>query len=98
MSGEGAQVITDEEWIRKVERYADLQEVGEEYEDLDAEIKKRFRGVEIGICGKTILEGKWQSNTTYPIPKEVKAQIDFLKEPYKKTEPKGKFFLTVTKV
>jgi hypothetical protein len=94
----GAELIVDEEWIQKVERYADIQAIGEEFEGLDKSIKKKFRGIDLAIVGSVLLEGKWQKDTKYELSDEAKAKIDEIKAPFAKKVDKGKFFLTVTKI
>jgi len=81
-----------------VERYADLHDAGEEYKALDKAVKEKFRGTELAIVGKTLLEGKWQQDTKYKLPDVVKTAIEELKAPYAEKVKQGKFFLTVTKI
>jgi hypothetical protein len=97
-SGEGAVILTDPELEQQLLRYLEIEPIGEEYESLDSAIKEQLRGVELGLAGSVMVQGKWQSNTTYPLSKEAKAQIDKIKAPFKKVNEKGKFFLTVTKI
>jgi hypothetical protein len=97
-SGEGAQIITDPEAEQKLLRLLELKESGEEYNDLDEWAKKRFRGVEMGVAGSIILQGKWQRNTTYPLNEEAKARIEQIKAPFKKVDEKGRFTLQIVKV
>lgn len=94
----GAQIIVNEEWIQKIERWHATLEAGEEHEALDKAIKKKFRGIDMAIAGGFLLEGEWQRDTKYNIPDDVKAQIKALSEPYAEKVEKGKFFLTVTKI
>jgi hypothetical protein len=89
MSGEGAQIVTDPETIEIIRRRDELIAMREEFDCLDEDIKTKFRGIETAIAGDFILQGKWQPNTTYPVPKEIKTQ-------YKKTEEKGRFILKIT--
>jgi hypothetical protein len=100
MAYAGAQIFTDELTIQKTERLADLQAMPEleEFEALDKWAKKTFRGVEQAVVGKCLVQGKWQKNTVYETTEAVDAKIDELKQPYKKTVEKGKFFLDITKV
>lgn len=102
-SGPGAMIETDPEIIQDLERYVELQnkldEAGlEEFEGLDKWAKKQFRGVEQGIAGNILITGKWQKQTKYEMPADVEKRIKDEMAQYAKTEPKGKFFLTVTKV
>jgi hypothetical protein len=94
----GAEIIVDEEWIQKVERYAAIQETGEEYETLDKAIKKKFRGTDMAIVGSTLVEGKWKPGVKYELTDEAKEQIDAIKEPFAKKVPKYAYSMTVTKI
>jgi hypothetical protein len=94
---EGAKLFVDEELIQTLERWHELRAAGLEWSELDEEIRKRLRGVELGIAGSFLIEGKWQRDTKYSIPDDVKARIDELRKPYAEKVVKGKFFLTITK-
>lgn len=94
----GAEIIVDETTVQMVERYADIKEIGEEFEGLEKAIKKKFRGTEMAIVGKTLVEGHWQRDTKYSLTEEAKTQIEAIKAPFAKKVEKGKFFLTVTKI
>jgi hypothetical protein len=96
-SGEGTQIFTDPDIEQKLLRYLEIEEVGEEYEALDKWVKGSFRGVEIGLAGSVLIQGKWRSLTSYPLPPDVKKDLDYLRAPFKKVDPKGSFSLTVTK-
>lgn len=63
---------------------------GKRFEVLDHDLKKHFRGVENGVCGKWSIQGKWQKNTTYSVPIEIKKQYEVVDE-------QGKFFLKFIK-
>jgi hypothetical protein len=91
MSGPGAEIITDEEALAMLERREELKAAALEYDGLDAEIKARFHGVERGIAGKFLIEGRWGKHTTYEFPKD-------LKEAYKRVDLKGKFTLEISKL
>ena len=97
-SGEGTQIFIDPEEEQKLLRMVELEETAEEYLAIEKWAKGRYRGVEIGIAGSALIQGKWQPNTTYPVSAETKEQIRKLQEPFKKVDPKGKFFLSVTKI
>lgn len=100
MSYEGAKIFTDELTIQKAERYADLQAMPEleEFEVLDKWAKKTFRGVTQAIVGKCLVTGKWQKDTRYPVPEDVKSKIEELKKPYMESIAEGKYFLSIDKV
>ncbi len=91
LSGQGAQVITDPEIHQMLERRAEIEDAAKEYESIDKKIKSQFRGIERGIAGKFLLEGKWQKATSYAIPDEIKNK-------YKEVDPKSKFVLHITKI
>lgn len=97
---EGAKIFTDEGIIQKTERYAELDAMPEieEHAALDKFVKKTFRGVEQGIVGKCLVSGKWQKQTNYPLPDDVKTQIEETKKPYAVTVEQGKFTLNISKV
>ncbi len=88
---EGAEVLTDPELEADLERRQELFDAADEYETLDALIKGRLRGLQQGICGNFVLQGKWQKQTTYDLP-------DAIKNEYRKENPKGKFILKITKL
>lgn len=94
----GAEIVIDEAWIQKLERWHETLEAGEEHGTLDAELKKHFRGVDMAIAGGFLLEGKWQKDTKYELTAEAKAKIDEIKKPFAKKVDQGKFFLNVTKI
>ena len=98
VKSEGAQIFTDPEEEARLSRLIELEPAGEEYEALDKWAKERYRGVEMGLAGSVLIQGKWQRNTSYPLPASAKQQIEAIKAPFKKVDEKGKFFLTVTKV
>jgi hypothetical protein len=91
LSGEGAQVITDPEVELMLERREELGEAAKEYGKIDSVIKKRFYGIETGIAGKFLLQGAKGKKTYYEYPKEIQ-------DKYRKTDPEGRFTLTITKV
>jgi len=87
---EGARILTDPDLIEMLEERAKLEDAADRFDALDKEIKTRLRGVEQGIAGEFVLQGKWQKQTTYNWPADLKAK-------YGKSDPKGKFILTITK-
>jgi hypothetical protein len=95
---EGTRIFTDPEIEEKLLRYLEIEAVGEEYESLDKWVKKEFRGVETGLAGRALIQGRWQQYTSYPFDDESKATIESLKAKCKKIDPKGAFRVTVTKV
>jgi hypothetical protein len=87
---EGAQVLTDPGLIEMLEQRAELEDAADKFDALDKEIKARLRGVESGIAGSFVLSGKWQRQTVYKWPEDLKRE-------YGRVEPRGKFILTITK-
>lgn len=89
--GPGANIITDPEVEQLLERREATKDARDEYEAIDKQIKARYRGLEYGIAGKFLLQGKYGNQTSYDIPEDVKLK-------YKHTDPKGRFTLTITRV
>jgi len=87
----GAKILTDPELEAMLKRRDELSEAAHEYDGLDKTVKALLRGVELGIAGQFLVEGKWGRNTTYPVPAEIK-------DKYKKVDEKGKFTLTFTRL
>jgi hypothetical protein len=89
--GKGISVIAEPEAIEAAESRARNRAAHEEYEAADRYLKDRFRGIEAGIVGDFRLTGKWQPDTKYDVPKEIK-------QAYARTVEKGKFFLTIERI
>lgn len=94
--GEGVKVFEEEEDFVLAELCRTReknQDAHEEWERADTTLKKRLRGLARGMVGggRFLLEGKWQPNTTYTVPEEIKKQ-------YAKTEEKGKFTLKIERL
>lgn len=94
----GAEIVVDETTVQMVERYAAIQETGEEYEALDKAIKKKFRGTDMAIVGNTLVEGKWKPGVRYDLSDEAKQTIDAIKKPFATKDSKYAYSLTVTKL
>lgn len=90
-SGPGAQILSDPELEAMLTRRHELEPAADEFSEIDKQVKAQLRGVELGIAGRFLVEGKWGKNTTYPVP-------DDIKQKYKKVDPKGKFTLTFTRL
>ena len=86
-----AQILADPELETILDRREELSEAAKEYEALDADVKKRLRGIESAVAGKYLIEGKWARSTSYEIPAEVKKK-------YAKTDEHGRFTLKITKL
>jgi hypothetical protein len=85
-SGEGTKIITDPETIEAIRRREELEPMADEYKAIDSDLKEKLRGIETALAGDYMIQGAWQPNTTYPVPKEIKQQ-------YKKVDPRGKFLI-----
>jgi hypothetical protein len=94
----GATIVVDEETIRNVDRWHETREAGEEHEELDKWMKKRFRGIDMALVGNSLLEGHWQRAKKYDVPPEDQQIIDGILAKHVRTEPHGKFFLKVTRL
>lgn len=94
LEGQGARIFTDEERSHKVARYWEIVEAGKEYAKLWDVIKEDFRGVEYGLCGDTLIEGKFGKQSKIEVPPDHQA----LYESWKKTDPKGRFTLKLTRL
>jgi len=72
--GSGSQIIVDDELEALAEaRYAN-EAAAKTFGHADDKLKKALRGVEMGILGRFMIEGKWQKGTKYSYPAEVKKQ------------------------
>lgn len=87
----GAEVLADPELELSLERREELKEAAKEFEGLDRAVKDRLRGVEKGIVGRFLLEGKYGKLTHWEPPPEIKKQ-------YEKVDPHGRFTLTITRL
>ena len=92
LAGVGAQVFTDEALAQALDRRGELLSSASEFEKLDKQIKAQLRGVEMGVAGNWLIEGKFGKNTTLVFPDEV------IKKQYQVTDPKGKFTLKLTRL
>lgn len=91
LSGAGATVLTDPELEAMLDRREELHASASEFDDLDTQVKRKLRGVEMGVAGKYLIEGKWGKSTKLDIPAEIKKQYEIV-------DPKGRFTLRITKV
>lgn len=91
LSGAGGQIILDGELAAALDRRAELQPASDEFKSLDTAVKEKLRGVEMGICGNWLIEGKYGKLTRLEIPEEIKRQ-------YQVVDPKGKFSLKFTQL
>ena len=91
LAGAGAQVLTDPELEAKLTRRAELEAAADEYDRLDKDVTARLRGVESGIAGAFHVTGVWGKQSRVELPDDLKKQ-------YTKTDPKGRFTLTITRL
>lgn len=90
LSSPGASILADPELEAMLDRREELIEQAGEYDHLDKQVKEILRGVEMGVAGKYIINGKWGKSSRVELPAELKAQ-------YTVTDPKGRFTLKITK-
>jgi hypothetical protein len=73
--GNVAQVLTDPALEADLERWHALKPAGKEFAGLDADLKKRLRGIEAGIAGAFSISGKWGKATRLELPPAIKKQF-----------------------
>ena len=69
--GPGYEIATDNQLTHKLNRWAELAPMVQEYEQLDREIKEKARGKNL-VIGDFLIETKEYSRKSYDIPAEVK--------------------------
>jgi len=74
VAAEGAHLELNEDRIAAVERWAELKEATKEGKALWEKLKRWYRGREMVVVGDHVFTGKWQGQTVYDIPDEVKAK------------------------
>jgi hypothetical protein len=84
-------VLIDPDLEAHLERWHALRATGKEWEALDRDLKKRFRGVESAIVGHFVIAGRWGKQSRLEVPPEVKAQ-------YTTTDPKGRFTVEIERL
>ena len=87
----GAVVLTDPELIKRLARRDELAAGAREFDRLDKAIKEELRGIEEGIAGPFVINGKYQKKTTVDVPPEIKKQ-------YTTTDPKGGFRIEIVRL
>lgn len=85
------QVLTDPELEIALERWHELRPAGRDWNGLDADLKRRLRGVTSGIAGHFSIRGTWGKSSRVELPPELKKQ-------YTVTDPRGKFTLEIEKL
>jgi len=73
--GAGYDFSTDPEIEKKLLRWEELQPLAKEYEELEKEIKEKFKG-KTAVVGDFIIESKELVRKTYEIPDEVKKAFE----------------------
>jgi hypothetical protein len=91
LASAGAVVLTDPDLHAMLERRALLEASAKEFDKLDKRIKEQLRGIEQGIAGPFVINGRWQKKTGVDLPADVKAK-------YTKTDPKGQFRIEITRM
>lgn len=91
LSAMGTQVLNDPDLEAALERREQLKAAADEYDDIDKTVKKQLRGIESGVAGRFVIEGKWGKQSRVELPADLKAQ-------YTKTDPKGRFTLSITRL
>lgn len=87
----GSHIIVDDELEALAEeRYAN-ETAGKVFNRADEKLKKALRGVEMGVLGRFLIEGRWQAGTKHAYPEEVKAQ-------YAVKDPRHTFKLKLTPI
>ncbi len=93
---EGASILTDPELEAILLRCIELKPAQLEYDHMWEKAKKRLRGVETGICGTVLIEGKWRPKSEQEYPEEVAKQVEAWKRQYTVKNAHGSFILEVT--
>ncbi len=91
MSAGGAVVLTDPELEAALTRREELKAAADEFDKIDKRVKAQLRGIEEGIAGPFVINGKWQKKTTTDLPADVKKL-------YSTTDPKGSFRLEIVRL
>lgn len=86
--GEGVTLIQDEDLIQAAETYFKTEVAATENDRSWKKLTASLRGIEHGILGPFEFTGRWQKQTSYAVPDEVR-------NPYKTVDPKGKFALEI---
>lgn len=90
LDAKDVKVLTDPEFEAELARWYELKPAAKEFDSLDDRIKKQLRGVESAIAGAFSITGKWSKSSRLEVPDDLKKQ-------YTKTDPKGRFLLSIEK-
>jgi hypothetical protein len=91
LSARGTTILSDPQLERVLERREVLRPAAAEFERIDKDVKTRLRGIEHGVIGSFVLEGRWGKSSRVALPDDLKKQ-------YTTTDPKGRFTLEITRV
>jgi hypothetical protein len=89
----GAKVITDDEMLQMIAEHHELDPARKRYEAIHKFLSEQFKlgQVEKAVAGEYMVTGKFTANTWYALPDEIKPR-------YKRSNPKGKYTMTITKI
>jgi CRISPR/Cas system-associated exonuclease Cas4 (RecB family) len=68
-----------------LDRMEELKPILEEYDELDAQVKKAVEGREKVLAGSWFITGKWMDRKSYDIPVDLKAQYEKITKYWRKT-------------
>lgn len=84
-------VLTDPALEADLERWHALKPAGKEWAGLDADLKRRLRGVEAGVAGAFSLTGSWSKGSHLEIPAHLRKQFTV-------TEERARFTLEIERL
>lgn len=91
LAAAGAVVLTDPDLQAALARRDELEAGAKEFEKLDKRIKEQLRGVEEGIAGPFVINGRWQKMSRVVLPED-------LKKKYTETNPRGQFRIEIVRL
>jgi hypothetical protein len=91
LAAEGSVILTDPDLEAALARREELDAAATEYDRIDKRIKEQLRGVEHGIAGSFVINGKYSKSSRVELPADLKAK-------YTKTDPRGRFTLEITRL
>ena len=91
LAAAGAVILTDPDLVKKLARRDELEAAAKEFDRIDREVKGALRGIEEGIAGPFVINGRWQKKTTTELPAEIKKK-------YTTTDPKGSFRIEIVRL
>jgi len=72
--GPGYEILTDEEWVAKLNRIAELEPASKEREELLEEVKESFKGRN-AVVGDWKIESKEYERSSFSVPDEIRQQF-----------------------